>query len=159
MVGRLNPEELLSRECVRDLVARYNFYGDTGRLDDVVQLFLPDAMFELRDGESVKRAEGHDKIADLLASVRDLFQAEAEQAGISGRIFHCVSTHVIDAVDADNMRGHAYVLLVRSGGLAEWGRYRDEYRRAHDGWRFASRVAVREGTVPVPSQQASASRE
>lgn len=155
----LTPEELLSRECVRDLVARYNLYGDTGRLDDVVQLFLPDAVFELRDGESVQRADGHDQIADLLASVRDLFQAEAEQAGTSGRIFHGVSTHVIDAVDADHLCGHAYVLLVRSGGLSEWGRYRDEYRRSDSGWRFASRIVVREGALPGPAEQGSESGE
>lgn len=153
MVRALTPEELLSRECIRDLVARYNLYGDTGRLDDVVGLFLPQGVLELREGETVQRAEGHAEITDLLASVRDQWRAETEQAGMGGKVFHSVSTHVIDADDADHMRGHAYVLLVRSGGLSEWGRYRDEYHRTQDGWRFASRTAVREGILLGPTRQ------
>ncbi len=38
--------ELDAREQIRDLVARYNAKGDAGRLDDMLELFAPDAELE-----------------------------------------------------------------------------------------------------------------
>ena len=36
--------ELTARESIRDLVARYNANADTGRFDQVLELFAPDAV-------------------------------------------------------------------------------------------------------------------
>ncbi|MET0627555.1 MAG: nuclear transport factor 2 family protein [Acidimicrobiia bacterium] len=36
--------ELSAREEIRDLVARYNANGDTGRFPQVLELFAPDAV-------------------------------------------------------------------------------------------------------------------
>ena len=39
--------ELVARESIRDLVARYNANGDAGRFDQVWTLFADDAVMEL----------------------------------------------------------------------------------------------------------------
>src|SRR3954470_1238678 len=44
---RMETWELLAREAIRDLVARYNANGDTGRIDQVVALFAPDAVLDV----------------------------------------------------------------------------------------------------------------
>ena len=42
--------ELEARENIRDLVARYNANGDSGRFDQVLDLFAPDAVMQVGDG-------------------------------------------------------------------------------------------------------------
>ena len=44
--------ELDAREQLRDLVARYNANGDTGRFEQVLDLFAPDAVMEIGDGRT-----------------------------------------------------------------------------------------------------------
>src|SRR5580692_6255420 len=39
--------DLLAREAIRDLVARYNSYGDSGLFDRMIALFAPDAVVEI----------------------------------------------------------------------------------------------------------------
>ncbi len=39
--------ELAARESIRDLVARYNANGDSGRFEQQMQVFAPDAVMEL----------------------------------------------------------------------------------------------------------------
>ena len=41
-------DDLLAREAIRDLVARYNAYGDSGLFDRMLRLFAPDAVLEVR---------------------------------------------------------------------------------------------------------------
>ena len=41
--------ELSARESIRDLVARYNANGDSGRFDPMLALFAEDATMELPD--------------------------------------------------------------------------------------------------------------
>src|SRR5579864_7356005 len=41
-VGTMEFWELIAREAIRDLVARYNANADTGRFDQVMELFSPD---------------------------------------------------------------------------------------------------------------------
>ena len=39
--------ELSAREAIRDLVARYNANGDSGRFDELLALFAEDALVEV----------------------------------------------------------------------------------------------------------------
>ena len=45
----MEPWELIARESVRDLVARYNANGDSGRFDPLLELFAEEAVMELPD--------------------------------------------------------------------------------------------------------------
>lgn len=137
----MDLDQLSARESIRDLVARYNLYGDTGRLEEMAGLFAPDGVLEHREAGSSTEHVGPDGV---LAFVR----AYAEQLGASGAstpVFHSVGTHVIDLIDADHADGRAYVQMLGADGLEEWGHYRDQYRREAGSWRFARRRATTVG--------------
>src|SRR5215472_3218788 len=62
------PFELAARESIRDLVARYNANGDSGRFDAVMALFAEDATLEL-EGEILHGG----------AAIRAFFERVAER--------------------------------------------------------------------------------
>ena len=43
--------QVIARESIRDLVARYNANGDTGRFAQVRELFSPEATMDIGDGQ------------------------------------------------------------------------------------------------------------
>jgi ketosteroid isomerase-like protein len=49
--------ELTAREEIRDLIARYNANGDTGRFDQVVDLFADDAVM-ISQGQTYRGKAG-----------------------------------------------------------------------------------------------------
>jgi len=131
--------ELDAREQIRDLVARYNANGDSGRLDEVVALFAPDATLQLDSGVYRGRAE-----------IRAMFEGAVAQTRSEpgGYIRHCTATHQIDLVDANDARGRAYFQVLTPSGLDHWGRYLDRYSRAEGVWRFQVRTVRVDGRLP-----------
>src|SRR5579863_8754047 len=84
--------DLLAREAIRDLVVRYNSYGDSGLFDRMLALFAPGAVVEI--GGDVYR--GLDEIRQAFTRV----PVQTSKAG--GRpayLRHCTATHQIDLVD------------------------------------------------------------
>ncbi|WP_155976932.1 nuclear transport factor 2 family protein [Nocardia sp. 348MFTsu5.1] len=140
MVGiEMDVAELLVREAARDLVARYNAYGDAGKIDLQTQLFAPAARFEYRDGDEQLVIQGRNEIAEFMQSMQKRWIEESTSVGNSAYVFHSATTHIIDVEDESHASGQAYVSLLRATGLVEWGIYRDEYVRLDEGWRFARR--------------------
>ncbi len=134
--------ELVARESIRDLVARYNANGDSGRFDAMLALFAEDAVMTVA-GQTCAGA----------SEIRTLFEGiasnAASDAGEATRVVrHLTATHQIDVLDRDRARGRAYYLVLTDQGADHWGRYVDEYRRVHDRWLFASRNATVDGLVP-----------
>src|SRR6266496_3852120 len=138
----MDVAELAVRESVRDLVARYNAYGDTGRLDEVAGLFIDDGVLVVGDHDGRREFRGRAAIADFLRTVKDHWAAEATADSAPSYARHFVSTHVIDILDDRRARGRAYVALVKAAGRVSWGRYVDEYVADDGVWRFASRRAL-----------------
>ena len=68
--------EIAAREAIRDLVARYNANGDSGRFDPMLELFAEEAVMELPDGEHA----GRTAIRAMLS-----VQNRAAAAGITGK--------------------------------------------------------------------------
>ena len=136
--------QLEAREAIRDLVARYNANGDSGRFEQVVELFAPDAVMELDDG--VRR--GHDEILSIFTGTRDRLRAEGTDGAPPGRLFHFTTTHQIDLIDRSTARGRAYYQVLTSIGLDHWGRYIDEYRTVDGVWKFARRRVTTDGRAP-----------
>src|SRR5258708_28172841 len=99
----MSPDDVSAREAIRDLVARYNANGDTGRFEQVLALFAPDAVMEL-DGETLR---GRDAIAGLFERTRALVTASATGAERT-HLRHFTATHQIDVVDADHATGRCY---------------------------------------------------
>jgi len=42
--------ELVARESIRDCIARYNANGDSGRIDQMVEVFAPDGIMRRAAG-------------------------------------------------------------------------------------------------------------
>ena len=129
----MDVPQLLAREAIRDLVARYNAYGDSGLFDPMMDLFTTDAALELED----RTYRGRDDIRAMFASVPE----RSSEGGTRPPAYlrHCTATHQIDLVDDDHATGRCYFSVLSSIGLDHWGRYLDGYRRVDGAWRFARR--------------------
>lgn len=68
----MDGTELLARESIRDLVARYNMLGDSGRIDEVAALFRPDGCLETGDRTATRVVRGREQIRELLRDQRGL---------------------------------------------------------------------------------------
>jgi hypothetical protein len=143
--------ELSAREEIRDLVARYNANGDSGRFAQVLDLFAPDAAMELvgNDG-AVRRFEGHEAIATIFTGTRDRWAGGAAISGATGRpghVRHFVATHQIDLEDRSHAAGRSYFAVLMPHGLDHWGRYLDRYEERDGRWLFTLRRALSDGRV------------
>jgi hypothetical protein len=148
--------ELVARESIRDLVARYNANGDAGRFAQVLELFADDAAMEIVTAEGdVQRYEGHDAIATVFTGTKERWDTEAAAASdrdLSGvgpgrprHVRHFTSTHQIDLGDRTHATGRSYFAVLMPHGLDHWGRYLDTYEERDGRWLFTSRRALPDG--------------
>lgn len=136
--------ELVAREAVRDLVARYTWAGDRGRSAELAELFALDGVLDV--GAHGGRWEGRDEIVRQLDAVAD----RVAMAGSSpGPVRHHVSSLVIDVGRAEAVgtaTASAYFLVFTGIGPDHWGRYRDRFAVGADGvWRFTERTVRVDG--------------
>ena len=137
----MDLEELIARESIRDTVARYNSNGDSGRLDQMMELFAEDATMQVEDGDPY---EGR-------AAIRGFFESAVTGfKDVPGPVLvrHSVTTHVIEVTGPDTATGRAYYTVFLADGPDHWGRYLDEYKRIDGAWRFAKRRVTTDGRVP-----------
>ena len=136
----MTPSELAARESIRDLVARYNANGDSGRFDAMLALFTDDATLEL-EGETLRGRP----------AIRAFFERVAERTG-AGRaaafVRHFTATHQIDVLSEREARGRCYYAVLTERGLDHWGRYLDEYRQLDGRWLFQRRRITLDAAVP-----------
>jgi hypothetical protein len=132
--------ELTARESIRDLVARYNTNGDSGRFDQMVELFAPDAVMEVGD----RTYEGRDAICSIFTSAADAIAGDGPPAVLR----HLTATHQIDVTGPTDARSRCYFQVLMTHGLDHWGRYLDEFRVVDGSWRFANRRVITDGRVP-----------
>ena len=132
--------ELLARESIRDLVARYNANGDSGRFDPMLELFAEDAVLEV-PGTTLRGR----------AAIRAFFEDVGRGTG-AGRVAtlvrHFTATHQIDVLSETEARGRCYFAVLTDQGLDHWGRYVDAYRCVEGRWLFAHRKVTLDGEVP-----------
>jgi len=133
-------DELLAREAIRDLVARYNAGADGGRFDEVVDLFTSDAVMEL----PAERLFGHEEIAALFRRIQRVVVGSGAQDR-RRYIRHFTATLQIDVEAADRARSRCYYQVLMAHGLDHWGRYIDSYRTVDGKWRFAHRKVTVDG--------------
>ncbi len=137
----LQISDLLAREAIRDLVVRYNSYGDSGLFDRMLALFAPDAVVEI--GDDVHRG---------LHEIRQAFDGVATKTSKPGGrpayLRHCTATHQIDLVDETRATGRCYFFVLTAVGLDHWGRYLDEYRVIDAEWRFTRRRVLTDALGP-----------
>jgi hypothetical protein len=137
--------ELIARESIRDLVARYNANGDTGRFAQLLELFADDAVMEVGDG----RYQGHDEIRMLFMGTQDTFKGASSAGGPPPYVRHFTATLQIDLIDGSHATGRCYFQVLMSHGLDHWGRYLDEYEERDGKWLFTRRRATQDGSTPA----------
>ena len=128
----------VARDEIRDLVARYNANGDTGRFAQVRELFTADAVMRIEpDQEYV----GIDAIMTIFTGT----SSNTAASGSLNHVRHFTSTHQIDFEDDSHASGRLYFAVLTDIGLDHWGRYVDRYVRSAEGWRFARRSVSVDG--------------
>lgn len=130
--------ELVARESIRDLVARYNAQGDSGRLDALIELFAPDAEMVVVGTSYV----GHEAIRGMFTATVD--DVRAQPAPL---LRHFTATLQIDVESPDSARSRAYYAVLMAHGLDHWGRYLDTCRVVDGAWRFARREVLLDGAI------------
>jgi 3-phenylpropionate/cinnamic acid dioxygenase small subunit len=132
--------QLEARESIRDLVARYNANGDSGRIEHVLELFSENATMIVRGNERRGRAEIGDVFAETAAGV--------DWGDHPVYVRHMTATLQIDLVDKARARSRCYYAVITAIGLDHWGRYIDEYSVADGGWKFSRREVTLDGSSP-----------
>jgi 3-phenylpropionate/cinnamic acid dioxygenase small subunit len=143
-------DDLLAREGIRDLVSRYNSYGDTGKFEQLFELFADDAVMEVGPARGDRETyDGLEQVKLIFTGAQGRVQAQDERASTT-YIRHFTATHQIDLVDADHATGRCYFAViigdaVEARGLDHWGRYIDEYVRIDGSWKFQRRRVFVDG--------------
>jgi len=141
----MNLDDVLAREGIRDLVSRYNSYGDTGRFEPLFELFAEHAVMETGNaGEELTVYDGRENVKRIFTGAQGRMQDQAAAAGPS-YIRHFTATHQIDLIDADHATGRCYFAVLMPTGLDHWGRYIDRYVRIDGDWKFEHRRVYVDG--------------
>ena len=111
--------ELVARERIRDTVARYNWSGDAGRIDDLADTFCADGVLEIRGFEPLR---GRSQIAAFLGGVTGKVALRADVKPI---VRHNVANLLFNEVTPDRALVSCYFTVVTHIGLDHVGRYRD----------------------------------
>ena len=136
----MEVDELVAREAVRELVARYAHLVDRGRIDELVLLFTADATLEAND---LPPACGREAIRAFLGDTKTRLAAATARPLIR----HHVTNLTID-VTGHTATAAAYFLVVTERGPDHWGRYRDRFVRGDGQWWFQHRRVRTDGHVP-----------
>jgi ketosteroid isomerase-like protein len=133
--------ELVAREGIRETIARYAQYADSGRFDELVALFAPDGVLEVGNEPPLA---GRDAIREYLGGVG----AQLKTATTVPLIRHHTASVTIDVEGPDEARARCYFLAITEHGVDHWGRYRDDFVRDGEEWLFAHRRVRTDGRTP-----------
>lgn len=134
--------ELVAREQIRDTLARYNWSGDAGRLDDLAATFCPDGVLEIRGMEPLR---GRSEIVTFLGSVT---RSTASTVDVKPIVRHNVANVLFTGLAPDQAQVSSYFTVVTHVGLDHVGRYRDILVPAGDIWLIKHRKVATDWASP-----------
>lgn len=124
---------LADRFAIQELGFYYAYYCDLFRLDEWVDCFTPDAVFDETD-HGLGRYVGH---AEIRAN------GESRHARIA-QIVHLMNNHLIFDLTPETARGCIFALsefITRDGArFRAHVTYEDEYRKVDGAWKISSRA-------------------
>jgi hypothetical protein len=127
------------RVGVTHLMTSYQYFGDTGKVERMAQLFAPDGVMELLGEQFV----GPDEVLGLFARTSGQF---AEADFLPAR--HHLSSIYVEPLPDGSAKTYACFQFIGTRGLDHWGTYRDIAIPTEDGWRFMQRRVIVEGFAP-----------
>ena len=110
------------RDAIRDLLARYCLYIDTGATHEWVETYTEDGRFE-GDGDPV---DGREALSAFVSGLT------------SGSMPRMATNEVIE-VDGDTAVCRSSILITAGGTIVMAGRVHDELRRVDGRWHIAHR--------------------
>ncbi|WP_447762506.1 nuclear transport factor 2 family protein [Sphingopyxis panaciterrae] len=114
------------RDEIRDLLARYTYHGDRGRLDAMTGCFAGDGVLEYL-GKAPKGP----------AAIKAALSAGRRDPRLTFVRHHI--TNPLIAVEGDQATARSYFTVHSNFGPDHSGTYDDRLERTADGWRFAHR--------------------
>ncbi len=114
------------RDAIRDLLARYTYNGDRGRVADLAACFATDGVLEYPGSE----ARGPQAIAAALGS-------SSRNPALTFVRHHI--TNPLIAVSGDTAKARSYFTVHADAGPDHSGTYDDRLVRSPAGWLFAHR--------------------
>ena len=133
--------ELVAREEIRELVARYAHCADSGRFEEMVGLFAEDGVLEIVDRDAL---HGRQAILDFLVTTATRLRDSAAPRSIR----HHVASLRIEVSRSGEATSASYFLVVGDHGPDHWGRDRDRYAQRDGRWLFARREVRVDGRAP-----------
>ncbi len=134
--------ELVAREQIRDTLARYNWSGDAGRLDDLAATFCIDGVLEIRGLDPLRGRSG---IAEFLGGVT---VSAAPSADVNPVVRHNLANVLFTGLTPDRAHVSSYFTVVTRIGLDHFGRYRDTLVPDGDGWLIEHRKVSTDWAAP-----------
>jgi hypothetical protein len=128
--------ELAARERIRDGLARYNWSGDSLRLDELAESFCEDGELQLRGEEP---ARGRSAIAEFLSGVA------AQNIRI---VRHNLTNIRFLDLTSEHARVASYFTVFTEIGLDHYGRYRDTFVPVGDNWLIKHRLVSTDWAAP-----------
>jgi SnoaL-like domain len=128
--------ELAARERIRDGLARYNWSGDSLRLDELAESFCEDGELQLRGEEP---ARGRSAIAAFLSGVA------AQNIRI---VRHNLTNIRFLDLTSEHARVASYFTVFTEIGLDHYGRYRDTFVPVGDNWLIKHRLVSTDWAAP-----------
>ena len=132
--------ELAARERVRDCLARYNWAGDAGRLDELAESFCEEGELQLRGEEPVR---GRAAILDFIGGVAASNAAEARRI-----VRHTLTNIRFLELTPEHARVASYFTVFTHVGLDHYGRYRDTFVPVGDEWLIRHRFVSTDWIAP-----------
>jgi hypothetical protein len=120
--------ELVAREHIRDTLARYNWSGDAGRLDDLAETFCADGVLEIRGLQSLR---GRTEIAGFLRGISGHVTTSNDVKPV---VRHNVANVLFTELTPARAHVSSYFTVVTHIGLDHFGRYRDILVPDGDTW-------------------------
>ena len=134
--------ELVVRERIRDTLARYNWSGDAGRIDDLADTFCADGVLEIRGSEPLR---GRSEIVAFLGGVTGNI---AVSAAVKPIVRHNIANVLFTEVTRDEAQVSCYFTVVTHIGLDHVGRYRDTFIPDGGIWRIRHRKVSVDWAAP-----------
>lgn len=134
--------ELAAREQIRDTLARYNWSGDAGRIEDLADTFCADGVLEIR---GLRPLQGRAEIVRFLSGVTGTI---AGTAVVKPIVRHNLVTVRFDEVTPHHARVSSYFTVITHVGLDHIGRYRDTLAPDGDIWRITHRTVSTDWAAP-----------
>jgi hypothetical protein len=134
--------ELVAREQIRDTLARYNWAGDAGRLEDLAETFCADGILEIRGSQPLR---GRSEIVAFLGGVTGKVAVSADVKPI---VRHNVANVLFTNVTREQAHVSCYFTVVTHIGLDHIGRYRDMFVPDGDTWRIKQRQVSTDWAAP-----------